>query len=106
MCSLRWHMDSRECVEAIVEHLVWLLYPKFVLYSFVLAAARVLLARIRGQRMTLQAANVLLSYTWLVVTVFGPCLPILNALIAAFVNIYCLLFFGLDLGLLDTKQSA
>eukprot|EP00971_Amphidinium_carterae_P239453 4753716-Amphidinium_carterae.1 len=68
MCSLPWHMDSRECVEATVEHLVWLLYPKFVHYSFVLAAARVLNARIRAKRMTLHAANVLLSYTWLVVT--------------------------------------
>eukprot|EP00971_Amphidinium_carterae_P086670 1715119-Amphidinium_carterae.2 len=28
VCGLRWHMNGRKCMEATLEHLVWLLYPK------------------------------------------------------------------------------
>eukprot|EP00971_Amphidinium_carterae_P303806 6036534-Amphidinium_carterae.1 len=55
--------------------------------------------------MTAQAANVLLSYTWLVVTLFGPCLPVLNALAALLVKIYSVLLFSSDLQLLPVEDG-
>eukprot|EP00971_Amphidinium_carterae_P110882 2196539-Amphidinium_carterae.1 len=45
----------------------------------------------------------LLSYAWLVVTLFGPCLPVLCALLAMFATIYSVLLFG-GLHLLDKKS--
>eukprot|EP00971_Amphidinium_carterae_P020923 412894-Amphidinium_carterae.1 len=58
--------------------------------------------------MTLQASYVLLKILWLVVTVFGPCLPILNTLIALLANIYSILLFGTDFEVfevLDVKET-
>eukprot|EP00971_Amphidinium_carterae_P197054 3911141-Amphidinium_carterae.1 len=54
--------------------------------------------------MTLQASYVLLKLLWLVMTLFGPCLPILNALIALLANIYPILLFGTDAAILDVKE--
>eukprot|EP00971_Amphidinium_carterae_P184451 3661746-Amphidinium_carterae.1 len=59
-------------MEAVLERLEWLLYPKFVHASFTVAAYRMLRARFSAKRMKLQTANVLLSFTWLVATLFGP----------------------------------
>eukprot|EP00971_Amphidinium_carterae_P268826 5332955-Amphidinium_carterae.1 len=55
--------------------------------------------------MTLQASNVLLQFSWLVVTLFGPCLPILNTLIALLANIYSILLFGSDFQVSDVKET-
>eukprot|EP00971_Amphidinium_carterae_P348554 6490556-Amphidinium_carterae.4 len=33
ICGWRLHMDWPECVEATIENLVWLLYPKFAHYT-------------------------------------------------------------------------
>eukprot|EP00971_Amphidinium_carterae_P012382 243586-Amphidinium_carterae.1 len=57
----------------------------------------------RGKGMTLQATYALLKLSWLVVTLFGPCLPILHALIALLVNIYSILLFHTDAHVLDVK---
>eukprot|EP00971_Amphidinium_carterae_P060584 1199096-Amphidinium_carterae.1 len=61
--------------------------------------------RVRGNGMTLQASNVLLMFFWLVVILFGPCLPILNTLIALSANIYSILLFGTDFQVLDVKET-
>eukprot|EP00971_Amphidinium_carterae_P026312 519037-Amphidinium_carterae.1 len=87
-------MDRRECMEAVAERLSWLLYPKLVHQSFTMAAFRILRARFRPGPMKLQDANVLLSYVWLVVTLFGPCYPLLAVLLACVVKIYFVLLFG------------
>eukprot|EP00971_Amphidinium_carterae_P124565 2467642-Amphidinium_carterae.1 len=65
LCSLRWHMDRRECMEAVTERLVWLLYPKFVHYSCTMAVLRTVRAQHSAKRMRLHGAIALLSYTWL-----------------------------------------
>eukprot|EP00971_Amphidinium_carterae_P082872 1639538-Amphidinium_carterae.1 len=85
-------------MEATLEHLVWLLYPKFAHYTFTVAAFRIVKGRLRGNGngMTLADSHVLLKFLWLVVTLFGPCLPILHALIAFIANIYSILLFGTD----------
>eukprot|EP00971_Amphidinium_carterae_P115890 2295477-Amphidinium_carterae.1 len=62
-------------------------------------------ARLRGKGMTLQASCVLLKLLWFVVTLFGPCLPVLNALIALIANIYSILLFGTDAGVLNVKET-
>eukprot|EP00971_Amphidinium_carterae_P189678 3765065-Amphidinium_carterae.1 len=59
----------------------------------------------RGNGMTLKGSYVLLKFSWLVVTLFGPCLPILNALIALLVNIYSILLFGTGTQVLDVKET-
>eukprot|EP00971_Amphidinium_carterae_P346127 6487416-Amphidinium_carterae.1 len=61
--------------------------------------------RLRGNGMTLQASYVLLKFSWLVVTLFGPCLPILNTLIALLANIYSFLLFGTAGQVLDVKET-
>eukprot|EP00971_Amphidinium_carterae_P225825 4479114-Amphidinium_carterae.1 len=61
--------------------------------------------RLRGNSMTLQASSVLLKLLWLVVTLFGPCLPVLNVLIALLANIYSILLFGTDAQLLDVRET-
>eukprot|EP00971_Amphidinium_carterae_P132449 2623270-Amphidinium_carterae.1 len=68
VCSWRWHMKSRECMEATLEHLVWLLYPKFAHYTFTIAAFRILKGRLRGNGhgMKLNSSHVLLKLLWLV----------------------------------------
>eukprot|EP00971_Amphidinium_carterae_P326439 6457223-Amphidinium_carterae.1 len=85
-------------MESTLEHLAWLLYPKFAHYTFTLAAFRIAKGRQagNGNGMTLVDAHVLLKLSWLVVTLFGPCLPILHALIAMLANIYSILLFGTD----------
>eukprot|EP00971_Amphidinium_carterae_P160277 3177421-Amphidinium_carterae.1 len=106
MCGLRWHMDRGQCMEAVTERLVWLLYPKFVHYSFTVTSFRMLNAQLMAKHMTLRAANVLLRYTWLVVALFGPCLPVLTAQTVLLVNIYSvLLFAGGPKRLLDINES-
>eukprot|EP00971_Amphidinium_carterae_P216840 4304339-Amphidinium_carterae.1 len=67
-----------------LEHLVWLLYPKFAHYTFTIASFRIVKGRLAGtgNGMTLNDSHVLLKFLWHVVTLFGPCLPILHALIA------------------------
>eukprot|EP00971_Amphidinium_carterae_P175362 3476161-Amphidinium_carterae.1 len=83
-------------MEATLEHLVWLLYPKIAHYTFTIAAIRIMKRRLRGKGMTLEASYALLKFVWLVVALFGPCLPILNTLIAMLANIYSILLFGTD----------
>eukprot|EP00971_Amphidinium_carterae_P276039 5477615-Amphidinium_carterae.1 len=61
--------------------------------------------RLTGNGMTLQASYALLKLSWLVVTLFGPCLPILNALIALIANIYSILLFSTDAQLLDLEET-
>eukprot|EP00971_Amphidinium_carterae_P248115 4926363-Amphidinium_carterae.1 len=61
--------------------------------------------RLRGKGMTLQASYALLKLLWLVVVLLGPCLPILNALIALLANIYSILLFGTDAQVLDVKET-
>eukprot|EP00971_Amphidinium_carterae_P278668 5531847-Amphidinium_carterae.2 len=55
--------------------------------------------------MTLKNSHVLLTFLWLVVTLFGPCLPILHALIALLANIYSTLLFGTDTEFLYAKET-
>eukprot|EP00971_Amphidinium_carterae_P334401 6469675-Amphidinium_carterae.1 len=105
VCGWRWHMNRRECMDATLEHLAWLLYPKFAHCTFTIAAFRIMKARLRGNGMTLGNSYVLLKFLWLVVTLFGPCLPILNTLIALSANIYCILLFGTDFQVLDLKET-
>eukprot|EP00971_Amphidinium_carterae_P107337 2126502-Amphidinium_carterae.1 len=68
-----------------------------------MAALRMLRARCFGIRMTLQSANVLLTYTWLILALYGPCLPVLNGLIFCLAKVYILLLFG-SLRLLNTDR--
>eukprot|EP00971_Amphidinium_carterae_P306557 6091960-Amphidinium_carterae.1 len=106
VCVWRWHMNGRECVEATLEHLGWLLYPKFAHYTFTIPAFRIAKQRLRGNGMTLKASCVLLKFLWLVVTLFGPCLPILNILIALLANIHSILLFGTNMigNILDVME--
>eukprot|EP00971_Amphidinium_carterae_P261321 5184225-Amphidinium_carterae.1 len=92
-------------MEMVSERLLALLYAKFVNSSFTMAAFRMLCARRSAKRMTPGVASVLLSYTWLVATLFGPCLPILNALLALFAMIYSVLLFGSDVEILGMSDS-
>eukprot|EP00971_Amphidinium_carterae_P310815 6176443-Amphidinium_carterae.1 len=103
LCSWRWHMNGRQCMEAAIEHLAWLLYPKFAHYTFTIAAFRIVRRRIFGSCMSLVGSNVLLKFSWLMVTLFGPCLPILNSLIALLAKIYSILLFGSNAHLLDVN---
>eukprot|EP00971_Amphidinium_carterae_P047328 932621-Amphidinium_carterae.1 len=48
VCGWRWHMDWRDCMEATLERLVWLLYPKFAHYTFTIAALRIVKGMFRG----------------------------------------------------------
>eukprot|EP00971_Amphidinium_carterae_P266931 5294721-Amphidinium_carterae.1 len=107
LCSLRWwHMDRRDCMEAVMERLAWFLYSKFAHSCFTVTALRVLRVWLMGRkRMTQKDASLMLSYTWLVVTLFGPCLPILNALAALLVKIYSVLLFCFRLEMLDMHPS-
>eukprot|EP00971_Amphidinium_carterae_P248042 4925008-Amphidinium_carterae.1 len=98
-------MNGRDCVEATLEHLVWLLYPKFTHYTFTIAAFRIVKGRLRGSGMTLQASYVMLKFSWLVLTLFGPCVPVLNTLIALLSNIYSILLFGTDAQVLHAKET-
>eukprot|EP00971_Amphidinium_carterae_P257070 5103454-Amphidinium_carterae.2 len=61
ICGWRWHMNVKGCVEATIEHLAWLLYSKFVHYTFTIAAFRIMKGRLTGSGMTLQASYVLLK---------------------------------------------
>eukprot|EP00971_Amphidinium_carterae_P126375 2503701-Amphidinium_carterae.1 len=61
--------------------------------------------RLTGNGMTLQASYVLLKLLWLVVTLFGPCLPVLNVLIALIANIYSILLFSTYAKILDVKET-
>eukprot|EP00971_Amphidinium_carterae_P057774 1142647-Amphidinium_carterae.1 len=107
VCALRWHMNGRECMEAALEHLESLLYPKFAHYTFTIAAFRIVKARVSrdGNGMTLEDSYVLLKFLWLVVTLFGPCLPILHTLIALLANIYSILLFGTCMQFLYVKGT-
>eukprot|EP00971_Amphidinium_carterae_P252064 5004775-Amphidinium_carterae.1 len=55
--------------------------------------------------MTLEGSHVLLQFLWRVVTLFGPCLPILHALIALLANTYFILLFGTDAQVLAVKVT-
>eukprot|EP00971_Amphidinium_carterae_P325313 6455520-Amphidinium_carterae.1 len=57
VCSWRWHMNQRDCMDATLEHLVWLLYPKFAHYTFTIAAMRIVRGRLGGNGMTLANAH-------------------------------------------------
>eukprot|EP00971_Amphidinium_carterae_P143545 2843842-Amphidinium_carterae.1 len=61
--------------------------------------------RLRGTGMKPRASYVLLKFLWLVVTLFGPCLPVLNTLIALLANIYSILLFGTDPPVLDMTKT-
>eukprot|EP00971_Amphidinium_carterae_P347473 6489506-Amphidinium_carterae.1 len=84
-----------------IEQLGWLLYAKFAHYSFTITSIRIAKARLGGEGMRLESSYVLLQFSWLMATLFGPCLPILNALIALNASIYSILLFGCDSELLD-----
>eukprot|EP00971_Amphidinium_carterae_P224090 4446697-Amphidinium_carterae.1 len=107
VCGWRWHMNGKECMETTLEHLMWLLYPKFVHYTFTVTAFRIVKGRIagNGHSMTLTDAHVLLKFLWLVVTLFGPCLPVLHALIALIAHIYSILLFGTNTQFLYVKET-
>eukprot|EP00971_Amphidinium_carterae_P269176 5340172-Amphidinium_carterae.1 len=105
ICSWRRHVNQKDCVEAVIEHMSWLLYSKFVHYTFTIAAFQVVKGRHFGKGMRLESSHALLQLSWLVVTLFGPCLPILNTLIALLVNIYFILLFGCDSKLLDLEET-
>eukprot|EP00971_Amphidinium_carterae_P301279 5985854-Amphidinium_carterae.1 len=96
ICSWRVHMNWRSCIESTIENLVWFLYPKFAHYTGTIAALRLVKVRLGGIGMRLEGSHVLLKFSWLVVTLFGPCLPILNTLIALLANVYAILLFGCD----------
>eukprot|EP00971_Amphidinium_carterae_P275617 5468928-Amphidinium_carterae.1 len=68
VCGWRWHLNGRECMEATLEHLTWLLYPKFAHYTFTIAAYRVVKGRLsgNGNGITLIDSHVLLKLIWLV----------------------------------------
>eukprot|EP00971_Amphidinium_carterae_P165459 3279921-Amphidinium_carterae.1 len=55
-------------------------------------------------KMKLRDASVLLSYTWLVVTVLGSCLPMLHVLTTLLVKINSSLLFGCELQLLREER--
>eukprot|EP00971_Amphidinium_carterae_P330106 6462960-Amphidinium_carterae.1 len=92
-------------MEAVIEHLARLLYCKFAHNALTLSAIRIAKARLTGNGMGLATSHSLLKLSWLMVTLFGPCLPILNALIALLANIYSILLFGSDAKLLDLKET-
>eukprot|EP00971_Amphidinium_carterae_P085170 1684926-Amphidinium_carterae.1 len=92
-------------MDATIEHLVWLLYPKFAHYTSTIAAFRIVKRRFGGGSMTLENSYVLLKFSWLAVTLFGPCLPILNTLIALLAHIYSILLFDTDAQVLDVKKT-
>eukprot|EP00971_Amphidinium_carterae_P034690 682689-Amphidinium_carterae.2 len=45
ICSWRWHANQKDCMDAVIEHLGWLLYSKFAHNTFTIAALRVAKAR-------------------------------------------------------------
>eukprot|EP00971_Amphidinium_carterae_P236333 4689979-Amphidinium_carterae.1 len=94
ICSLRWDMDRRECMEAVLERLMWLLYPKFMHYCFTMTTLRIIMAKHSKRRMRLDATDVVLRFAWAVVAMFGSSLPMLNTLIALLSKIYSVLLFG------------
>eukprot|EP00971_Amphidinium_carterae_P331134 6464528-Amphidinium_carterae.1 len=106
ICSWRCRIDGRECMEAAIEHLGWLLYPKLAHHTFTIPAFRLVKLRLGGNGMRLEGSHVLLKFSWLVVTLFGPCLPILNTLIALLAKIYPILLFGCDAKFLDVKPES
>eukprot|EP00971_Amphidinium_carterae_P123388 2443509-Amphidinium_carterae.1 len=98
-------MNGRECGEATLEHLMWLLYPKFAHLAFTTPAFRIVKGRSAGHcMMSLNHAHVLLIFLWLAVTLFGPCLPILHALIALLANVYYVVLFGTNAQVLDVRE--
>eukprot|EP00971_Amphidinium_carterae_P338251 6475497-Amphidinium_carterae.1 len=105
ICSLRWLMDGRKCMEAVAERLTWLLYPKFVHYCFTMTTLRIVSKKLANKRMTLQASDCLLRFAWAVAAVFGPSLPVLNMLIAFLSKIYTVLLFGSDSEVLDMRDG-
>eukprot|EP00971_Amphidinium_carterae_P123894 2454056-Amphidinium_carterae.1 len=105
ICSWRWQVNHKDCMDATIENLGWLLYFKFAHSTFTIAALRVAKARFVGNGMSLESSHALLQFSWLVVTLFGPCLPILNTLIVLFANIYSFLLFGSHSGILVLKET-
>eukprot|EP00971_Amphidinium_carterae_P092734 1836387-Amphidinium_carterae.1 len=89
-----------------IEHLGWLLYSKFAHNTFTIAAYRVAKGRFVGSGMSLESSHVLLQLSWLIVTLFGPSLPVLNTLIALLANIYSILLFGSDSQILDLQETS
>eukprot|EP00971_Amphidinium_carterae_P309624 6153307-Amphidinium_carterae.1 len=105
ICTWRWHNNGRDCMEAVIEHIMYLLSPKFAHYTFTTTAWRIVKMRLGGKGMALGETHVLLKVLWLVTTLCGPCLPILNALIAMLANIYPVLLFGTNTRLLDMHKT-
>eukprot|EP00971_Amphidinium_carterae_P108793 2154131-Amphidinium_carterae.1 len=66
---------------------------------------RIIMAKFFKRHVKLEKTDVVLRFTWLVVALFGPSLPILNALIALLSKIYFVLLFGSDLEVLDMKSE-
>eukprot|EP00971_Amphidinium_carterae_P088860 1758540-Amphidinium_carterae.1 len=98
-------MDGHKCLEAAIERLTWLLYPKFVHYCFTVTTYRIIAAKLVHKRVKLRSLDVVLRLAWVVVAVFGPSLPVLNVLIAVLSKIYSVLFFGSDSKLLDMRDG-
>eukprot|EP00971_Amphidinium_carterae_P171222 3393894-Amphidinium_carterae.1 len=93
-------------METTIEQPAWLLYVKFSHYTFTIAAFRLVKVQwLDGIGLTLEGSHVLLKFGWLVVILFGPCLPILNALSAVLVNVYSILLFGSERKFLDAREN-
>eukprot|EP00971_Amphidinium_carterae_P341693 6480635-Amphidinium_carterae.1 len=69
-----------------------------------MTAYRVVMAKLFKRRMTLDASNVVLRFTWLVVAVFGPSLPVLNVLVYFLSKIYPVLLFESDSKVLEVDM--
>eukprot|EP00971_Amphidinium_carterae_P134912 2673372-Amphidinium_carterae.1 len=65
ICSLRWDMNGRDCMEAAVEQGVSLLYPKFAHSTFTMAAFRMVKVKLGSQGMKLEGSHALLALLWL-----------------------------------------
>eukprot|EP00971_Amphidinium_carterae_P309373 6147833-Amphidinium_carterae.1 len=67
---------------------------------------RIVMAKLFKRRMRLDTSDVVLRFAWVVVALFGPSLPILNALIALLSKIYPVLLFGSDSEMLDMRDGS
>eukprot|EP00971_Amphidinium_carterae_P038125 749408-Amphidinium_carterae.1 len=92
-------------MDAAIERLMWLLYPKFVHYCFTWTTFRIVAKKLAEKRVTLQAADGVLRFTWVVVAVFGPTLPVLNVLIVLLSKIYAVLLFGSNAQVLNMSDG-
>eukprot|EP00971_Amphidinium_carterae_P346899 6488652-Amphidinium_carterae.1 len=60
---------------------------------------------LKARRMKVTDAAVLLNYTWLILALFGPCLPLFNVLSVLLARIYFVLLFGCNLKMLVEDRN-